>query len=82
MTAQEKVSTIRQVLSHLTMGASLGTFLATSILLTDTQHIFQMIINSAAPKLMLVVFVGTFTLIVGIGATLTGFILALEDCAK
>jgi hypothetical protein len=41
-----------------------------------------MIINSAASKLMLVVFVGTFTLIVAIGATLTGFILALEDRAK
>jgi hypothetical protein len=82
MTAKARVSTIRQVLRHLTMGASLGAFLATSLLLTNAPHIFQMIINSAAPKLMLVVFVGTFTLIVAIGATLTGFILALEDRVK
>jgi hypothetical protein len=53
--------------------------LATWVLLTGTRHIFKMIINSAAPKLMLVVFVSIFTLIVAIGATLTGFILALED---
>jgi hypothetical protein len=64
------------------MGASLAAFLAGWLLLTDTRHIFKMIINSAAPKLMLVVFVGTFTLIVAIGAPLTGFILALEDRAK
>ena len=61
------------------MGASLGAFLATWLLLTGTRHIFKTIINSAAPKLMLVVFVSIFTLIVAIGATLTGFILALED---
>ena len=61
------------------MGASLGAFFGTSLVLTDARRIFQMMINSAAPKLM---FVGTFTLIVAIGATLTGFILALEDRVK
>jgi len=79
MLSRSKTSLARQLIGHLAMGGTLGALLAISLLLSDAQNIFQMIINSAAPQLILMVFVGAFTLVFAIGATLTGAIFVLED---
>jgi uncharacterized membrane protein len=82
MPVMSKVSLRRQLAGHLTMGGALGASLAISLLLCNAQNVFQMIVNSTAPNLMIVVFVSTFTLIFAIGATLTGLIFILEERDK
>lgn len=82
MPVMPKPSLGRQLVGHLTMGGVLGASLAISLLLFNAQNVLQMIVNSTAPKLMLVVFVSTFSLIFAIGATLTGLIFALEERGK
>ena len=61
------------------MGAMLGTFLAIYLIVSDSQRVFHMIINSSAPQLTMTVFVGALALIFAVGATLTGWIFLMED---
>lgn len=61
------------------MGAMLGTFLAIYLIVSDTQRVFQMIINSSAPQLTMTVFVGVLALSFAVGATLTGWLFLMED---
>jgi ABC-type Na+ efflux pump permease subunit len=61
------------------MGATLGIFLATYLIVSDTQRLFQMIINSSAPKLTMTVVVGVLALSFAVGATLTSWIFLMED---
>ena len=82
MPVTSKLSLGRQLVGHLTMGAALGASLAISLLLCNAQNALQMIVNSTSPKLMLVVFVSTFSLIFAVGATLTGLIFVLEERGK
>lgn len=67
------------LVGHLAMGAGLGAFLAVTLLLSDANDVFQMIVNSADPKGTILVFVGTLTMTFAIGATLTGLIFRLQD---
>lgn len=60
------------------MGALLGAFLALSLLVTEA-GLFDLIANSAAPRLTVMILVGTFAAVFAVGATLTGWIfLAIE----
>jgi hypothetical protein len=72
-------SWLGKLASQFGMGATLGTFLATYLIVSDTQRVFQMIINSSAPKLTMTVFVGVLALWFAVGATLTGWIFLMED---
>jgi hypothetical protein len=61
------------------MGAALGFSLALVLLILDAQHIFQMIVNSSAPELTMLVFLGMFTLTFTVGATITGWVFIIHD---
>jgi hypothetical protein len=45
----------------------------------STRNILEMIINSFAPELSLLVFLGTLTLSFTVGATITGWIFIIRD---
>jgi hypothetical protein len=64
---------------HFVMGAGLGALLAAVLLLGGPSEISQMTVNSADPAHTELVFVGTLTLSLAIGATLTGLIFTLQD---
>jgi hypothetical protein len=74
-----KRPTYLELLSHSAMGGALGLSLALALLVLDAQHILEMIINSSAPELTLLVFLGTFTLSFTVGATITGWIFIIHD---
>lgn len=74
-----KRPTYLELVSHSAMGAALGFALALVLLIMDAQHIFEMIVNSSAPNLTMLVFLGTFTLSFTVGATITGWIFIAHD---
>jgi hypothetical protein len=61
------------------MGAALGFSLALVLLLLDAQHVLEMIVNSSAPEVTMLVFLGTFTLSFTVGATITGWVFMAHD---
>lgn len=63
-----------ELTSHLAMGAGLGTLLALLLIICDASQIYQMIINSSAPRFMMMIFLTTFASIFAVGAALTGLI--------
>jgi hypothetical protein len=56
------------------MGTGLGIALVFAIFITDSHQIVEMIFNSASPRTTMLVFVGSFMTMFGVGAALTGFI--------
>ena len=75
-----KTSALRAAAGHLTMGLALGGVLAAGLLLGQDAWILHMIMGSASPRLGLAVFVGVLASMIGVGATLTGFLFqAIED---
>ncbi len=68
-----------ELVSHSVMGAALGFSLALALLILDPQHVFEMIVNSAAPELAMLVFLGMFTLTFTAGATITGWVFIIQD---
>lgn len=68
-----------ELVSHSVMGAALGFSLALVLLILDAQHIFQMIVNSSASELTMLVFLGMFMLTFTIGATITGWVFIIHD---
>jgi hypothetical protein len=74
-----KRPTYLELISHSAMGAALGLSLALVLLVLDTQQIFEMIVNSSAPELTMLVFLGTFTLSFTVGATITGWLFIAHD---
>jgi hypothetical protein len=68
-----------ELAKHSAMGAALGFSLALVLLILDAQRVFEMIANSSAPGLTMLVFLGTFTLSFTIGATLTGWIFMTHE---
>ncbi len=75
MQAHATRSLVREVTGHLAMGAVLGLFLALVLLVSNARNIFEMIVHSSAPWLMMAIFVIVFTTYFAVGATLTGFII-------
>ena len=61
------------------MGAALGFALALVLLILDTQQIIEMIVESSAPELATLVFLGTFTVSFTVGATITGWLFIAHD---
>jgi hypothetical protein len=81
MQPKSKRPTYLELLSHSAMGGALGLSLALALLVLDAQHFLEMIINSSAPELTLLAFLGTFTLSFTVGATITGWIFITHDPA-
>jgi hypothetical protein len=73
-----KRPTYLELLSHSAMGGALG--LWRWLFSFSTRNIsLELIINSSAPELTLLVFLGTFTLSFTVGATITGWIFIIHD---
>lgn len=67
-------SVYAKLASHLVMGMGLGVALVFVIFIRDSRQIVEMIFNSASPRATMLVFVGSFMAMFGVGAALTGFI--------
>jgi hypothetical protein len=61
------------------MGAALGFALALVLLILDAQQIIETIVDSSAPRLATLVFLGTFTVSFTVGATITGWLFIAQD---
>ena len=68
------------LIGHSAMGAGLGLLLSLTLIVSGAGNIFEMITNSEEPKLTAAIFVGFFTSIIAVGATLSGLIfMAMEE---
>ncbi|HET7124144.1 MAG TPA: hypothetical protein VFI51_08510 [Bradyrhizobium sp.] len=66
--------------SHAAMGIAMGLAFTFALTLIETFGVMALINHSADPKTTMLVFVGSFTLAFGVGATLTGFVfMMMED---
>jgi hypothetical protein len=74
-----KKPTYLELISHSAMGAALGFALALVLLILDAQQIIEMILDSSAPGLATLVFLGTFTVSFTVGATITGWLFIAHD---
>jgi len=68
-----------KLLTHFLMGVALGLSFILLLTVIDTFHVRDMIAHSEAPRQMVVILVVTYALMFGVGATLTGLVLALEE---
>ena len=73
MQKESRTPTSVQMINHCGMGAILGVLLGLGLIVTD-KNIFQFIVSSSSPLMEMAVFVGFFSFVIGIGATLSGFI--------
>jgi hypothetical protein len=67
------------VLTHFLMGVALGLFLVLLLTLIDTFHVRDLVAHSGSPVQTIVMLISTYALMFGIGAALTGLVLALEE---
>jgi hypothetical protein len=67
------------VAGHTAMGVAMGLALAFVMTLVDAFGVMAYIVHSADPKTTMIVFVGSFMLAFGIGATLTGAVFMLME---
>ena len=72
-------SLFNALLTHFLMGVALGLSLVLLLSLIDAFHVRDLIAKSGAPVQTKVMLVTTYALMFGIGATLTGLVLTLED---
>jgi hypothetical protein len=74
-----KRSLASEVIGHFTMGVTLGLGFALLLSLIDKFGIRDLIAHSEAPLSTMSVIIGSFALMFGIGATLTGLLMTMED---
>jgi hypothetical protein len=72
-------SLISAVIGHFTMGVALGLGFALLISLIDRFGVRDLVAHSEAPFSTMSVIAGSFALMFGIGATLTGLLMTMED---
>jgi hypothetical protein len=77
MWTRSRTPGLPELAGHSAVGAGLGIFL--SLTLVNTENIFEMIVNSASPRVMTLTFVGTITAILTVGSTLTGLIFSATE---
>ena len=65
--------------THFMMGVALGLSFALLLTLIKTFGVEELIAHSEAPSMTMFTFAGAFGLMFGVGATLTGFVFALEE---
>jgi hypothetical protein len=61
------------------MGVALGLSLGLLLTLVDTFGVRDLVADSGAPRSTLLTLVGIFALMLGIGATLTGFVFTMAE---
>jgi hypothetical protein len=72
-------SLFNALLTHFLMGVALGLSLVLLLGLIDAFHVRDLVAKSDAPVQTVLMLVTTYGLMFGIGATLTGLVLTLED---
>jgi uncharacterized membrane protein YedE/YeeE len=72
-------SLFNALLTHFLMGVALGLSLVLLLGLFDAFHVRDLVAKSDAPVQTTLILVTTYGLMFGIGATLTGLVLTLED---
>jgi hypothetical protein len=77
-TMRPEKSLFNALLTHF-LGVALGLSLVLLLSLIDAFHVRDLIAKSDAPVQTTVMLVTTYALMFGIGATLTGLVLTLED---
>lgn len=70
---------LRQLARQALMGATLGTILALVLLVSNCQHLLDLVMGSSAPLLVSAIFVAGLSLYSAFGATVTGFQLILQE---
>ena len=69
-----------ELVGHSAVGAGLGIFLSLTLLIGDVGHMFEMIENSASPRITTLILMGIPTAILAVASTLTGLIFsAIEE---
>lgn len=68
-----------EIAGHVATGMCLGTFLALTLIVSNTARVFDMIANASAPAMSAAVFVGAFAAFFAVGATLTGLLFSLME---
>lgn len=74
-----KHGTVLAIASHAAMGIALGLVFALILIWTPFFGVLPLINLSDDPSVTMETFVGTFVLMFGVGAGLTGFVLMMED---
>ncbi len=72
MHKDSRTPTLIQLMVHGGMGVELGALLGIALMLTD-HNIFQFIVTSSSPLGNMAVFLGFFSFVIGVGATISGF---------
>ncbi|MBI3704916.1 MAG: hypothetical protein HY244_13980 [Rhizobiales bacterium] len=61
-------------MDHFAMGATVGIYLALTILVGNLRRVFEMIENSTAPRMTMALFVGVIATTIAVFASITGVI--------
>jgi hypothetical protein len=77
--ALQKSVILLELACHAAMGVALGLVFSLAMILNDTLGISTLIAHGADTQTTTTVFVGTFTLAFGVGATLTGFLFTMLE---
>lgn len=70
---------MRELAGHAAMGSGLGLVFSLAVILTDAFGLGTLISHGADARTIAVIFVGTFTLALAVGATLTGLVLTMME---
>jgi hypothetical protein len=70
---------IRELAGHAAIGAALGLAFSFAMILNDAFGLGTLISHGADARTTTVIFVGTFTLALVVGATLTGFLFTMME---
>ena len=68
-----------ELITHFQMGVALGLSFVLLLTLIDTFHVRDLVAHSSAPLQTMTILMGSFGLMFGIGAALTGLVLTLEE---
>jgi ABC-type multidrug transport system permease subunit len=64
---------------HFTMGVAVGLLFALILTMIEQFGVRELVLQSPTPRATMIVFIGTFMLMFGIGATLTGLVFIMMD---
>jgi len=68
-----------ELITHFLMGVTLGLSLVLLLTTIDSFHIRELVVHSGAPLQTMTILMGSFVLMFGTGAALTGLVLTLEE---
>lgn len=71
-----------ELVTHFLMGVTLGLSFVLLLTMIDSFHVRELVAHSGAPFQTMMILTGSFALMFGIGAALTGLVLTLEEEAN